>query len=292
MTWALAALLGLALSAAEAGAQTTLRWKLKPGDVTKYQFSQKNKITTTVNGMDLKTDSELTLDLTWTVKSASSDKIEVSQKLDRAQAKGTGPQGAFAYDSQAKEPPADPVGQVVGGLYNAVVGSEATLVFNDRGELASVAMPKEVLDKIPNSIPQTVRDSGSVFSEAGLKNLLLQVLPRLPKDPVKTGSKWDEKLELPMPPIGTLVLNSKYTYKDAGASDSAISIEVKNDPGGQIGIEVKSQKGEGGFTFNTGAGQVEKTRLLLDLGLTIKAKDQEIPQTIVIDATLSKLPGK
>src|SRR3954470_20829313 len=73
-------------------AQTLLRWKLKPGESFSVDMHQETDSQVAFSGKSVSTKIDLTLQLTWTVTSATEKEFAIKQLIDRIQIKLTGQQ--------------------------------------------------------------------------------------------------------------------------------------------------------------------------------------------------------
>jgi hypothetical protein len=111
-----------------------------------------------------------------------------SVKLDM-----TTPMGSIAYDSAMPAASAgNPVGDMIGKSYGAMVGETVTLVVTPSGEIKSVTGMEELIKKMTAAVPQNANMPGmsSFMTEDTLRTLLEQNFPAMPNRGVKAGETW------------------------------------------------------------------------------------------------------
>ena len=274
---------------------TPPRWKFHAGDTIRYVFHQDNIVITKVNGKEIPNNSQLTLDLTWKVKSvAANGTAEIEQTVERARSKIETADQKIAFDSNDANVPTDTITKSLYDVYKPAVKSLYTLKVNARGKILEAHVPPKVTQALLVSPFKPLADGGSVFSDVGVKNLLSQVLPLLPEKVTEKGQTWSETLEVPCPPL-KMTLTTRYrlasSTADATKFEAALDIAVTPDSDAPFTLEVKKgSKGTGTFTLDTKSGQVSEAHVRHNLEFLIKAGDREVPQTSVIDVTLTRQP--
>jgi hypothetical protein len=301
VTRSFAARVGLAALALTAGLSTrggateqTLRWKLKPGDTLRYEYRQRCGIK--VKGADgpaSDDSSELTIDLTWTVKGVAPDgTAEIALVVDRVRSEArTGAQKVH-YDSNEKTGD-DPEAQALKAVYVAAVGERYTLKVDDRGRVVEAAVPAKVTEALRGSTFLATADGGSVLSAQGLKNLFAQLIPVLPEKAVDKGAAWSSSLDLPAPPM-----RLSLTYKDALVAleetaarvDATIVTAIRPDPDSPFKVAVKNQSGNRIVTIDTRMGRVTGSTVKQSVELRLVFMNREVGQVITLDERLRLVP--
>jgi Family of unknown function (DUF6263) len=254
----------LVLSATAAWADTTLKWSLKPGETVKYVLVHTLNQKISSPGQELTKKIELTLDLAWKVNSVASDgTIDLTQTLERARAKVTAPGAVVNYDTQDKSLakaaiPADLK------AYELVVNQPYTIKLSPQGEIVEVVVPDSVLKGIAG-LPQLAElaDTGSLYSPAGVKAFLGQALPKLPKEPVSSGSSWNNESTLS---AGAAKIVARTTYKitelaQIATFDVSLDTNVTIDPQAGFTLKITKQTSSGKVAFDVNAGRLESSTL-------------------------------
>ena len=165
------------------------------------------------------------------------------------------PAEAFEYDSQAARPPKGPSPTLLGPLLKTLVGAEFTLKMNARGELSDIKVPPKLVESLRQASPAAT--AGGMFSEEGLKNLIGQSSLALPEGPHEKGKTWENSSRIPVPMLGTMVMEKNYTFegpdpKDAALVKIGLDTKVNLEPAADSNVAVKitSHEGKGEFAFD------------------------------------------
>jgi hypothetical protein len=282
---------GRAVSAAE-----TLRWKFHPGETLRYTMVQEQTQGLKAMGQEFKTNLNQTVDLHWNDKSVSSDGVaEMSQTIDRVRMKVDGPGGGFEYDSQAGKAPEGPVANLLAPLLKSLVGAEFTLKMNSRGELSDIKVPPKLVESLRQASPAAT--AGGMFSEEGLKNLIGQSSLALPQDPLEKGKTWSNASRLPVPMLGTMVMDKTYTYEGVDPKEAALvkiglDTKVALEPAADSNVAVKitSHSGKGDFAFDPQVGRMVTSRVKdkMQMSLSVMGQDLEQSSDSITTMTLAK----
>jgi len=292
---ALAATLGAAAAQPTHGAET-MRWKFKPGETLRYTMVQETTQGMKAMGQEFKTSLNQTVDLHWSVKNVASDGVaELSQTIDRVRTKVEGPGNSFEFDSQAGKDPEGQIASLLTPMLKALVGAEFTFKMNGRGELSEIKVPQKLLDSLRKAGPAA--NASGMFSEEGMKNLISQSSLTLAEGPLEKGKSWTQQAKVPVPMLGTMVMDKTYTFdgpspKDPGLLQVLLDTKVTLEPAADSNIAVKitSQKGTGEFAFDPQAGRVVSSRVNDKLQMSLSVMGQEIEQSTdtVTSMTLAK----
>jgi hypothetical protein len=271
------------LAAQPAFGADTLSWKFKPGETLRYTMEQNTTQGMKAMGQEFKTKLTQTVDLHWSVKSVSSDGVaDLGQTIDRVRTKVEGPGTTFEFDSQSDKAPEGPIAPVLAPLLKALVNAEFTFKMNPKGELSDVKIPPKLIDSLKNAGPAAV--GGGMFSEEGLKNLISQSSLSLPGGVIDPGKTWNSKARLPLPMIGTMIMDKNYTYDGPGSgglSKISLNTKVTLEPAADSNVAVKitSQDGKGEFSFDPEAGRVQSSQINDKLQLSLSIQGQTLEQT-------------
>ncbi len=292
---ALAAILAAAAAQPTHGAET-LRWKFKPGETLRYTMVQQTTQGMKAMGQDLKTSLNQTVDLHWSVKDVASDGVaELSQTIDRIRTKVEGPGSSFEYDSQAGKDPEGQIASMLTPMLKALVGAEFTFKMNGRGELSEIKVPPKLIDSLRQAGPAA--SAGGMFSEEGMRNLISQSSLTLAEGPLEKGKSWTQQAKVPVPMLGTMVMDKTYTFdgpspKDPGLLQVLLVTKVTLEPAADSNIAVKiiSQNGTGEFAFDPQAGRVVSSQVNDKLQMSLSVMGQELEQSTdtITSMTLAK----
>ena len=257
---------------------TTLRWKFKPGEVLRYESAQvtESKVKEP-NGPEIATTLTLTMDLTWTVKEVDPQGVAaITQTIDRIRTSAKIPNGQFAFDSKESRDATSPAGP----LFKMLVGAEFSFKLNPQGELSDIKLGDKLLANLKGD-GQPAGAQGQ-FSEAGLKNMLVQMGVVLAGKEVNPGDTWGRKLDIPSGENGeTRSVEQTYTLgqPEAGAKPlETINMATKFAPpvvDPNVPVTIKVQEATGQFRFDNAAGRMESSQVIerVDLGGQFQGKE-------------------
>jgi hypothetical protein len=266
----------------------TLKWAPKPGETLRYALSQTFDVKVKAQGQELSNKAELDVELTWKVASVAPDgAVELTQTLDRARTKLTSPGLMLVYDSQDKKTAEAPANQVWARSYEAILGKPFTIKLSPQGEVLDVKLPEGATAALAGSPLLEAADAGSFFSAAGVKNILAQLLPKLPKEPVDKGKTWDADVSVPSGPL-KVVFKVKYTLAEVAPMaliDATLDTSVTPAPDAKVTVKITKQSGTARFAFDQGAGHLDSATIRQSAETTLNDGNADLAQTT--DATLT-----
>jgi hypothetical protein len=280
---ALSALLALP-GLPSASAADTLRWKFTPGESLKYTMEQKTSQGMKAQGQELKTTLNQTVDLHWDVKGVTNGVADMTQTIDRVRTKIEGPGQVFEFDSSAEKAPEGPIATLLTPLLKALVGAEFSFKMDGKGQLTDIKVPQKLLDTLRQAGPAAA--AGGVFSEEGMKNLISQSSLALPEGTVEKGANWKQQSKVPVPMIGTLLMDKTYTFagpdekapgRDLITLDTKVTLEPAADS--NVAVKISSQQGKGEFSFDNKSGRVVSSHVNDKLMMSISVNGQDLEQS-------------
>ncbi len=185
----------------------TLRWKFSQGEVLHYQMDQKTvtELKIAAQNQDIKTTVTQIVETTWTVLSVdASGTAEMSQSIDRLRSKVEANFGTFEFDSKADKQPEGLVAGAMVPVLKAMIGQKFRYKISPQGELSDIQVPESLLKTLKETGPAA---GPGMFSEDGLKNMIKESSLILPKESL--DKPWTRQKKVPMPPIGSLVLDTR-----------------------------------------------------------------------------------
>jgi hypothetical protein len=205
-----------------------------------------------------------------------------------------GPGQGFEYDSAATKPVEGQMATLLTPLLKALVGAEFSCKLSGRGELSDIRVPQKLVESLRNAGPA----AGGMFSEDAMKNLIGQSCLPLPADSVDKGKNWTQQSKVPVPMLGTMIMDKTYTFQGAQANaapgvvqigvDTKVALEPAADS--NVAVKIKSQEGKGEFSFDTQVGRVVTSKVndKLQMSLSIMGQDLEQTTETVTTMNLSK----
>lgn len=289
----LALLAAVALTATAAEAAEALKWSPKPGETLKYLLTQVSDIKNSVPGQEVSSKTELNVDLTWKVTAVAADgTVEIAQTVDRVRAKNTAPGVLITYDSTDKKTSEAPMTQMIAKLYEEVLGKPFAIRLSPTGEVLDVKLPPGAAGPPAGTPMADMADAGTFFSAAGVKNLLAQVLPKLPREAVDRGSTWDSELTLPSGPL-KLTFKTHYTLAEAAPAatiDATLETAMTAPPEAKITLKITKQSGTGRFAFDPAAGRLDSATIRQSADVTYNDGNADLTQTTESTLTFKRVP--
>jgi hypothetical protein len=277
----LLAIVVLSTVASARGADTTLRWKFGKGQKLGYVLTQKTEMTMDVAGQKMETTMTQTTDMTWEVKGVDKDgNGDMAQTIDRVRFELTAPGGGNLHVDTADAEDAQGTPEAMSKLFRAMAGSPFTMTITQRGELRDVKVPAKIVDAFKDAGP-----AGAMLgNEETLKNMFGNSLVPFPEAAVAPGKSWKGARKMPMPPLGTMVMNMTYTLEAAAGPIENIGIDVKLEieqkEGSPIEMKLTSQDMKGHYQFDNSTGILKSTAVVQKMKMTVTANGQQFAQDI------------
>lgn len=273
------------------------RWKFHSGETLRYTMVQETTQGLKAMGQEFKTNLNQTVDLHWSVKRVSSVGVaEMSQTIDRVRMKVDGPGGGFEYDSEAGKAPEGPIANLLAPLLKSLVGAEFTLKMNSRGELSDIKVPQKLVESLRQASPAA--NAGGMFSEEGLKNLIGQSSLALPEAALEKGKSWSNQSRLPVPMLGTMVMDKTYTYEGVDPKDAALvqiglvtKVALEPAADSNVAVKITSHQGKGDFAFDAQAGRMVTSRVNDKMQMSLSVMGQDLEQSSVSITTMTLAKG-
>jgi hypothetical protein len=227
------------------------------------------------------------VDLHWKVKALSDDgSAEVAQAVDRIRFRidGAGGPSAFEFDSDAKQPPPPdgPIAAQLAPLLKALVNAEFTFKATARGEITDVRLPENLMELVRQANPA---GGDTVFSDEGIKNLVVQVGLALPEEPRRRGETWTRRSTRPLPPLGAMTIDRTFTFEGEDAAPGRVrlalasTMAIQPDPALGVKVKVERQGGKGVYVFDPGRGRLVSSHVEEELATTLSDATQSVGQS-------------
>ena len=283
------ALAGLTL-AGTAQAQATLRYKYKAGDRHEYVIDQDQKMTMSVNGMDIDIKVAMVIDMTWETVKVDGSNAQVKITVGRVKMNMDGPTGKVEVDSKDKEDSDDPIAKLIGPMIKSLAGMEMTFTADGTGEMKDVKVSERTIKKL-KGLPG-LDQFGDMLSPDSMKSMVSGNMV-LPKDAVEKGNTWTQKSDSKLP-FGKVTGVTKYTYDGSveknGQQLEKIAIKpdikIEPDPNAKIQIKVKGGSGKGYALFDNKAGRIAESHNETTMDMEIEVAGMTITQHIVQNTTM------
>jgi hypothetical protein len=266
-----------------------LRWKWQKGLELVYQSS--NRTLMQFGGRPIDQQMGYTYSMTVTNLSESGE-ATILVKYLAVVAKGAGPGGDFAYDSEKdKEPPAEGPA----AMQARMIGQSFTMTMNALGRITEVKGYDKVLEAMMKDLGD---DAGpmkmqlkQMFNNDIFKGMMQRMAPPLPEGKVGKGDTWTDDFVVKMPMLGGMKFAMKATL--AGVEDGKASIdqdvqiglvgETNDNPlAGLMEIKDGAVKGTAVFSIEKGCYLSQKSTLDMKIG----AGGTEMPMKSILELKL------
>jgi hypothetical protein len=189
----LAAVLVTLAAANAAFAETSLRWKLQPGQAFTLQVDQQTKTNVGFSGKLAETTIDLGMTLGWKVAAADEKSQTIEQTVERITFRIDSPTaGKLEVDTAARSRPTGQARKIADAI-GPLIGAKFEIAISPRGEVQSARPVGEAADKL---MAESGPDEPGVFSAAAIRTLLQQPLAVLPEEAVDEGGTWTSTSEL------------------------------------------------------------------------------------------------
>jgi hypothetical protein len=206
-------LVGLALAGPARG-QTSLVWKLEPGQKLLVDCRQETTTLVAFSGKSAETKLDLGVELSWTVTGRDDKAFTITQSVRRFTFKLESEKaGVIAYDSAARSQPTGQAREIAAAI-KPLLAAEVAITMSERGEIVAAAPANDAAKQLFTAGPMA--DQPGVFSQAAIQRLLRQPLAVLPAEPVKEGDTWTTADKLTVD-AGTF--DQTTTYRLAGTQE-------------------------------------------------------------------------
>lgn len=188
--------------------------------------------------------------------------------------------GKMTIDTD-KEAAEDGQAAQLDAMIRPMVGVEISNQMSPRGEVSEVIIPEEALAGLKGAA------GGGMLSADQMSEMMQKVSPVFPAKGLVEGDSWDANSEVKTP-VGTMKVDSKYTYEGPVQSDGktlhSIKVEMKMDfvaPEGGPEIEFGDQKSTGIMLFDNAHGRLVRSDVEQSFMLKVNAAPgQVLEQTI------------
>lgn len=277
-----------------AHAQDDVHWAFKAGETLRYEFHQKNDIRIKSGAQEAVNTTDLTIEMTWAVEAITPEgTAAIALAVTRVRAEIQAGGARVHYDSRDFKPGSEPGAQALHDVYRFAVGARYRLRIDARGRVVEARVPDEVVRAVRGSPFVGVADGGSVLSEAGLKNMLAQVVPALPEAPRQQGREWQAVLMLPTTPLA-MTLTFRYRLDALDAATAAIKADVETaltpEPGTPFKVAVKKQSGTASYLFDRKAGRLRESGVRQSITMALGFADNEAEQVVTVDEQFKLIP--
>jgi hypothetical protein len=287
----IAATLALLVPATTATGAKTLRWKFTAGQEIRYEQTQEMTMTMDLAGNEVKTSMKQVMNMVAKVDAVDEKGVAtITQSIERFQMTVNSPDAVISIDTREKAP-TDDAGRQMYLLLKTVTEAKIKQQTDPQGKVSNVEIPKEVVEKLKEH--PSAGSLGPLTSAEGLKTMFEQGTPAFPEAAVDKGTTWNQEFKMKDPNIGTIAIESIFTYTGEAQADGKtideIGVKMKmafaGDKQGGPTIKITDQKSDGIMRFDNAEGQVVDSKVKQLVHMEIEVAGQTFTQKL--DQTVS-----
>ncbi len=278
---------------AKAPVELKLKWDLGKRYVQRMEMEQGTETALPGSPQLMKQEMKQTQDVSLSVlkeREGGGRELEM-EILGMMLVSKAGSREVLSFDS--KKAASSDAGKPMAPTLRKLVGSRIKFLTDVSGKIEGVEGFKEVLDRISEG--SSALEQGMIkgmFSEDNFKEMD-SAAQGLPDKPVKIGDTWPIKVEMALGPLGSVVLNSQYTFKgwELHHDHKCVLLEFTgvltavSGPGAADGMAIDNGKTSGKMWFDPALGMVIDT--VAKQGMSIKVKTQGQSFTTKVNSTVS-----
>ncbi len=270
-----------------------VKWNVGKRYVQRMESTQATEMTLPGSPQPMKQETKQTQDVSLSVlkeRDGGGRELEM-EILGMALVSRAGGRDLLSFDS--KKDASDDAGNPAAPMLRKLVGARIKFLTDAGGEIESVEGLKEIFDRVTEGHSAMEQEMiKGMFSEDNFKEMY-SAAQGLPDKPVKIGDTWPLKLEVSMGPLGTVILNSQYTFKGweqhnnhkCAVLQFTGTLSAASDPGSASGMTIDNGKTSGKTWFDPALGMVIDTTA--KQGMTIKVNTQGQSLTTKVNASVS-----
>lgn len=282
-----ATLSGMAMAAGCLVAQTEmvqLRWKLPESSELRVETVQSLNLIQRLGNQTRRTTNATTTWMTWQVKAVRPDgTAEIANRIDRVAVRIEGNiQGKLVYDSDDTSKNEGPGAGEMERIFRPMIGSVTSMVMSPTGEIASIEIADATIEAVEAS------GSSQFMNRSTIERMIRDSTPAFPPE-LATGQSWSRQSPMPLAGLGSLVVDSTYTYRGTESVegrelhriDNEIRVSFQPEPSARnVELEVIDQSNRGKILFDNQAGRLVSNTVSQDLTMEIRAGGELITQNM------------
>lgn len=270
-----------------------LKWDLGKRYVQRMEMTQGSETALPGSPQPMKQETKQTQDVSLSVlkeRDGGGRELEM-EILGMMLVSKAGGRDVLSFDS--KKDASGDAGKPMAPMLRKMVGTHVKFLTDASGNIEGVEGFKEVLDRISEG--SSALEQGMIkgmFSEDHFKEMY-SAAQGLPDKPVKIGDTWPLKVEMALGPLGTVVLNSQYTFKGWERHNDHKSVLLEftgvlttgSDSGAGGGMTIENGKTSGKMWFDPALGMVIDTTAKQGMIIKVNAQGQSL--TTKVNSTVS-----
>jgi len=274
-----------------AAAQVQLKWAFPAGETWTSTSRVKTDQTLSIAGMDIITGSDQTTKVTTKVGQRAADgTLLLSQTIDAMKVTVSLP-GGVELEFDSADPDAAPPGTQFDGLldiYRAISKSSWTETLSADNRVIAVEGRDSVLDKLDETLRETISDR---LQSDYLAQQANNELDKLPRDPVSPGDRWQRSNTVRLEGDQQLKFTTEFEYQGVVMEDGkpfdrinskTLTVEYTVGPNSPLKLKASDLKiagSDGYMLYDRERGQVvySQGKARITGTITFLAGDQELP---------------
>jgi len=277
--------------AANLHAQTTLRWKLSPGENLAVAVTQSTKSSVASAGKTTATEIKLEMELLWRILSAENGKFRLEQTIKRLSVSlDAPPAGRVQYDTAQEAKPTGSAKEIAASLA-PLLAAKVEITMNELGEVLEAKSTSAAAE------PAGASAAASLISKESIQQLLKQPLIVLPKEAVNVDETWPKTSDLTTS-LGPVKQATTYKYVGPVEQDGQklekieVKTELKPAAPNMSKLMMKEHKQQGEVLFDLAAGRVFKATQVQTLVTERPYRETQIVVTLQSNQQTTVGPAK
>lgn len=257
--------------------QFSLKWKFREGDTFYAMENTTMQQNMSLMGQDIQLKMKTQTVTRFRIKEVKKDATVVEMTILQQKMQTEGPMGGPGGDLGEK-------------LKNVTF----TFTVNDKMEVVKFEGYDKFLDAISSEDPMMAAFLRSILQESVIKQSFGRTFSLAPDKPLSVGQTWQHKDKLPLGPIGTIEVNSR--YKLEGVTDSLARLSISGDlkwtgndgkmdqalPFKFSEVNIKADKFTGTALFDLQKGRLSNSQMDIDIkgSLVVEVGGQKVDMDI------------
>jgi hypothetical protein len=263
------------------GQDATLKFKFKEGEKFWVEDVVTSEQTISLLGQPIKSKQKTNTLTSYTVKTVTADKVELTMKIEDVAVQSEGG---------------------LGGQLDKVMEKTKGFTFDITLTPEGKVMKFGGLNAAAKQLAGGEDDAAKVIKELLNEDMFVKTIEQafgfLPPKAVKKGDTWTREGKYPLGPLGAFKTTSTYTYNGRAGEGEDISVKqvmqyVVPQGGGLAGLfkvvkgDLKADKATGSYVFNAETGRLVSASETLRIGgtLTVEAGGQEVQLEMTTENT-------
>ena len=291
------------VSARPAVAQdVTLRYRWTKGEEFRYRTIQQSSATVPRMGIPgdlgaMATDQTISQVIRTIVDDVAADgTATLRQVIESVRVEMNNPMGKMVFDSTTSNSnlAANPMGQILSGMYSAMIGQSVTVVTSPTGAVQRIEGMSRLMDNMlknltqnPAAVAGLLDGLKNTFSDDAMQDLSARGFAQFPDRPLKPGDTWDDRFTGGFAMFGAITTSRTSTLQGVesrGASAVAritAKLTMKSDPAatppsvGPFTMQMGESTGDSELLFDVARGRTQRvmTAILQPMDVSGTAPD-------------------